>query len=490
MTPEEQALLDDLNQDENLSRDISLPGSTIEVTEVKPEPIPQFEIPADGTAPVAAVEPVSQEPAAPEASPEAVQPTPEETRASKLQDLYAGLQDKYNKNQNTSEEDFSRLQDKRDLRQLGTNLSEGLATMASGINDGKIDNAFYNNLRKQADQPIIDLKEKRARYAQQLEVNEKLLNTAEKLAKNATEEELDNPANPRMKTLKALLESQSPKLVKDLKEKGAWDSMTLRDVDTFFKEADNAYQREFEAKKLQNDSVSKDLELQKKKVDLEAAKVKLEEAKNPEDTESKKEDIQIKKENRKMRTELDAAETKLAEQLRFLKASRDEFLKYSKNSAGGTGPLATGFGAKRFLDQDLEALNSKFKKISLDEMIKMFQGMSRAVDSDSERRAFESTQPSITLDDKTNMQILGEKIKAAESLLQKTKDAKEQYDRTGAFRQSASTAENQDAQTVSNQETPAQSSSEQPVSTSEIRRKTKDGKIAIFDENKNFLRYE
>jgi hypothetical protein len=146
-----------------------------------------------------------------------------------------------------------------------------------------------------------------------------------------------------------------------------------------------------------------------------------------------KEDAQIRKENRKLREGLTGAEASLSGQLKQLQEAKKLFESYSKSSRGGTGPLATGFGTKKLFSKDLETLDSTFKKLQLDEMVKLFAGLSKAIDSDAERKAFESTQPNITLDDATNLAILEKKIAAAESLLAKTRSAASKYDRRGNF---------------------------------------------------------
>lgn len=165
----------------------------------------------------------------------------------------------------------------------------------------------------------------------------------------------------------------------------------------------------------------KDRQLQR---ELASGKIAKEEA---------KEDKQIKKENRKMRTELNTAESSLTDQLKMLENAKKQFEDYSSGSLVGTGPLATGMGTKTFLSKDLESLESTFNNISLQNMVKMFAGMSKAVDSEAERRAFESTQPNIKLDDATNRKLLQDKIDATKSLLEKTRKSKNQYDRTGSF---------------------------------------------------------
>jgi hypothetical protein len=146
-----------------------------------------------------------------------------------------------------------------------------------------------------------------------------------------------------------------------------------------------------------------------------------------------KEQAQIKKENRATRKDLDKAESSAEAALRDLKNVKKQFEAYSKGVTSGTGPVATLGGLTKYISQDTEKLDSAFKKVALGEMVKMFAGMSKAVDSNAERRAFEATQPSVALDDETNKQILDAQIKAAESLIKKTRAAKAQFDRTGDF---------------------------------------------------------
>jgi hypothetical protein len=62
----------------------------------------------------------------------------------------------------------------------------------------------------------------------------------------------------------------------------------------------------------------------------------------------------------------------------------------------------------------------------------------------------------------TNLKILQDMLKNIDSLKKKTKDAYDNIDSKGDKRESKQ----------------------------EFRRVTKDGRVAIFDENRNFLRYE
>lgn len=86
-------------------------------------------------------------------------------------------------------------------------------------------------------------------------------------------------------------------------------------------------------------------------------------------------------------------------------------LKFSKDTVFGTGLLYsdlpfTDKSPFRGLSREAEQLDAKYKQLGLDKMVKMFSGMSKAVDSDAERLAFEKTTPSIKNDDATNTQII------------------------------------------------------------------------------------
>lgn len=84
----------------------------------------------------------------------------------------------------------------------------------------------------------------------------------------------------------------------------------------------------------------------------------------------------------------------------------DTLLDYDKKTWFGTGPIATFGGFKRPFDQKLESVDSKFRMLNIKNMVQEFDGKSRAVDSDAERRAWEKTQAHITTDEKTNYEIL------------------------------------------------------------------------------------
>lgn len=81
-------------------------------------------------------------------------------------------------------------------------------------------------------------------------------------------------------------------------------------------------------------------------------------------------------------------------------------IEYSLHAKAGTGPFATGMGLKKYFSQDTADLNALLKKLNLKNMIKTFAGMSKAIDTDGERMAWDGTQADISNDDRTNMKIL------------------------------------------------------------------------------------
>jgi hypothetical protein len=103
-------------------------------------------------------------------------------------------------------------------------------------------------------------------------------------------------------------------------------------------------------------------------------------------------------------------EQKVAADEENVNRAYDSFVNYSKNSLGGTGGWSTLGGATKYISQPTQQLDAQFKELGLSKMVSMFAGMSKAVDSDAERRAFESTIPSITQDDAINYErLLGTK---------------------------------------------------------------------------------
>lgn len=147
-----------------------------------------------------------------------------------------------------------------------------------------------------------------------------------------------------------------------------------------------------------------------------------------------KEDVKIKTENRKVKKEISTSLDKAKNALNELKRTKDLFERYSKNSQGGTGMVATAGGLSKYFSADTQDLDSAFKKLNLDTMVNLFSGMSKAVDSDGERRAFEAAQASITNDDKVNRRIFQDRISDIEKLIKKLEKADQEIDRGGSFK--------------------------------------------------------
>lgn len=111
-------------------------------------------------------------------------------------------------------------------------------------------------------------------------------------------------------------------------------------------------------------------------------------------------------ESAKAYNELIEGSSKVEDQLSLATDTLRQFRDYSRNKIAGTGPFATGFGLKQYVDADTQKLESLFRTINLKNMAATFAGMSRAIDTQAERQAWERTQPGITLDDPVNYQIL------------------------------------------------------------------------------------
>ena len=129
----------------------------------------------------------------------------------------------------------------------------------------------------------------------------------------------------------------------------------------------------------------------------------------------KREQVQVRKENRAEAKQLTAdlfSVDKIITEMEDVKKSLTDFGK----GGTGTGPIATLGGTTSFVSQKTEAMKAKFSKVSMDNMVQMFSGMSKAIDTRSERAAFEATQPSLVQDDKTNFQIIEDRLKSLASL--------------------------------------------------------------------------
>jgi len=96
----------------------------------------------------------------------------------------------------------------------------------------------------------------------------------------------------------------------------------------------------------------------------------------------------------------------IAKNIAKVDAALDAQLKYSSESWGGTGPIATLGGLTKYASSETQNLEAIYRDINLKNMVSTFSGMSKAVDSDAERRAWEATQASLSNDDEVNLNII------------------------------------------------------------------------------------
>jgi len=175
----------------------------------------------------------------------------------------------------------------------------------------------------------------------------------------------------------------------------------------------------------------KNNDLALKRLSLQASKDKVSDKMNPievfQGKEDIKEDKKVKTENREARRTIDNAIPALDKQIANIQAAM-EVIKSSTGS--GTGPIDQFISPLTPQGQRIQkALNT----LSLDVMVQMFAGMSKAIDSDSERRFFQSAQPSLGKYESVNLAILQETLENTKSLKEKTISARDTFDRFGTF---------------------------------------------------------
>lgn len=148
-----------------------------------------------------------------------------------------------------------------------------------------------------------------------------------------------------------------------------------------------------------------------------------------EQKEKVKEEVGLRKENIKTRNQAEKTVSDLDSQLEKIKRAKDLLQNLVKDTTiSDTGPI----------DQYTSPLTSKgqklrqsFNDLSLEKMSKLFQGMSKAVDSDAERKMFEQSQASMGNYPDVNMDVLNQMEKSILSLKNKNKQLLNRYDSKG-----------------------------------------------------------
>lgn len=127
-----------------------------------------------------------------------------------------------------------------------------------------------------------------------------------------------------------------------------------------------------------------------------------------------------KKEMDKETKAIKKSQDNLSEQLGRIKRARSLIAKMKKNKGlVDTGPLDQY--AASFSEEGQE-LRQALNDLSLDKMSKLFQGMSKAVDSDAERKMFEQSQASMSNFPEVNIRVLESMEKGIRSLQNKNSE--------------------------------------------------------------------
>lgn len=207
------------------------------------------------------------------------------------------------------------------------------------------------------------------------------------------------------------------------------------------------YERDYKNQMLQLEKEK--LALQDKKIDKAATKSERDMVDEFKQKEQIKEESQIKKENRKIRQTMDEAIPGLDTQI----ANIDKAIQVLKDKSSVGGPI---MGRLPAISKDRQLVEQALNSVSLNTMVNMFAGMSKAIDSDAERAFFQSSQPDIRKDADVNIKVLQDMKKAAESLKSKTKKAINSYDSKGdqAFEEDVQTERSQESVQVGNKSVP------------------------------------
>jgi hypothetical protein len=129
-----------------------------------------------------------------------------------------------------------------------------------------------------------------------------------------------------------------------------------------------------------------------------------------------KEDIQVSKENRDLKKQLEPAIATVDDQIKNVKDALDLI---NKSKIAGTGPLDQYFAGAT---PEGQLLKKALGNISLDTLVQKFQGMSRAIDTETDRKFFQETQPSMGNFETTNKKMLGDILTRLESVKKRSQD--------------------------------------------------------------------
>ena len=129
-----------------------------------------------------------------------------------------------------------------------------------------------------------------------------------------------------------------------------------------------------------------------------------------------KEEIQIAKENRELKKQLEPAIAAVDDQIKNVK---DAINLINESKIAGTGPLDQYFAGAT---PEGQLLKKALRNIQLDTLVTKFQGMSRAVDTETDRKFFQETQPSMGNFETTNKKMLNDILKRLEGIKERSQN--------------------------------------------------------------------
>ena len=164
------------------------------------------------------------------------------------------------------------------------------------------------------------------------------------------------------------------------------------------------------------------LKQDQQKIDAKSKEMSFEEKENV------KQQNRLRKDNLKVKNGTKKTTDNLDTQLEKIRRAKKLMKDMTKNKLIDTGPMdqyAAGFKSEG------QQLRQAFNDLSLEKMSKLFAGMSKAIDSDAERKMFEQSQASLGNYPDVNMQILDDMEKGVISLKEKNARLYDSYDKEG-----------------------------------------------------------
>jgi len=425
------------------------------------------------------------------------------------------------KKMQASEDELKTAQSRANLDRQFTGIGDALSQAAydfKNVRRPESDIQHYERAKKEANIPVEQVGERQKFAESNLNAVDKVFDMSTKSFDFERKKRLGDANSPESKAVSKLMSAFLPEDMQYLKTDPDFQKLSALDQKEFIEKALEKRMQLDTTKAAREQTAAYNnarLELQKQKASQPVL--------NPFQKAAQQQEA-------KKYADVQSAATQADEQMTLVDDAIKTFTDYTQTSRGGTGPLATLGGLTQYVSEPTQNLQAKFKLINVKNMAKTFQGMSRAIDSNTERRAWESTQASITNDDAVNANILlgtkalaikakaeaeaqkqyanefGNLDKYESPILGKTSIAvnprgdmelvpKEKYAELlkSGYRSLDAYAEQEILKHKGSKRVPAASKKqvETKPSASEIKMKNpKTGQITVFDQNKQFLRYE